>query len=266
MARKPESASQDPPTDAINSPAAKAKRTSSAVDESHVEHVINKIFYNSPLFHFAKWVLLLSLGLVGAGSITIFGFNLDLASRMMTVREQVEKVNKDIKDAISAHSQKLDEEITKARTALSTKTGTVVDGLKGEGKTRLDEFVVKAQERLGDEEKRLKGELNQRQATLALNIKAEQDRIDTLSASIAAQDKRLNDLVARLDGLERNSTSILAIETKLSSGTSSGNLQLIGAVLESAAACLMLLLALALASAAISLYCLFKLRRIERRT
>jgi Sec-independent protein translocase protein TatA len=246
--------------------------SAAAADEKTVEFLVNQAFRTSDYFQFAKWVLLVSLGLVGAGSLTVFGLNMDIAGQMMKMRERVQQVDEEIKKTIADRTKTLDTTIDAAQSTISKRAEEAGKTLKLGAEAKLVDLSTRADSEIGgaigeakkkiaDLEKKLSGELTQQQSGLSQNIAAEQMRLEKLSMAIVDQEKKLAGLKSRVNGFEQNLGSILATESKLASGTVTGNLQLIGAVLESAAACVVAVAIVAIASLLISLLSLWMARK-----
>jgi len=213
-------------------------------DEQHIARLVNQTYYHSSLFTWTKVALAFAMLCIGVGSASFLGISINVWSQVRSAYETVATIekttNEEMKSAVAAAKGTIE-------SAVRTTTNNVEQVWAKNAERDIQQAVSGATRRITQYETEQLEKLKQRQSMLDQNI--------------SGQEKRLTDLTARIAALEQNLSSILAIEVKIASGTASGNLQLIGAVLERAAFCLLLFLALAMISVALSLYCLLRLRR-----
>jgi hypothetical protein len=228
-------------------------------DERAIQRMVDQSFHESRAFTATKWILAIALTFIGLGSFSFLGISVDIWRRVSSAYEQVGNIEKDA-------SQKMQQAASDASQKIKDKTTEIVTRLDADKSAdqRIQQAAMDIEGRLKGHETELTKQLDTRKITLDQNITKEQDKITALAGSIADQDKRIGALVGRIDGLEKNLSRILEVETKIASGTTSGDLQLIGAVLERSAECLIIGFAIALAAFLLSALALYRTWRGSR--
>jgi hypothetical protein len=116
-------------------------------------HLVDSAFHTSALFNAAKWVLLIALALIGAGSLGIAGFNLVISDRIQKVNQELANIEGKRNELKEAQAKAL-KEVTNAINNQMAETQQAfqaqLNNLKRELSSKLEEsdrWVAEQKER-----------------------------------------------------------------------------------------------------------------------
>jgi hypothetical protein len=87
-------------------------------NEREVEHLVNQVFYKSQPYNFAKWILIISLVIVGAGSASFAGFTLSIWDRINEAQQKLQEMDKTYNNATTKFANEVNDLTTKQNAAL----------------------------------------------------------------------------------------------------------------------------------------------------
>jgi hypothetical protein len=251
--------------------------SSNGESDADVVRMADHLFYESALFKAGKWVVALSVALVFGGAVSLGVVSVDLRKSISEVRQDIQKT---IAGALSDMDQQVqaakggvvqrklefDAHVGRETTRFDTERQTRLDDLTGKIERELRELlrersIAPASGRIDAAVDDFIKKLDQRKSTLDQNIDAQLARIANLERTIGAQESRLTKLNGDLENLLAISRPAQEAARTLASGTMTGQLALIGGVLELSVACLIGILILAAASFIVSLASAIALRK-----
>lgn len=139
--------------------------------EERVAELVDRCFYKSELFKFAKWVLIIALVFIGAGTASLGGFTL-------TLRSQAENAQKDL-EKVKTQSNAIIKQIEENEQALQVKQNDAMKNIQKaiEDKARqyndqLLAFIEQAKKALGEKVKTAETAVEEQKGKMTTSVAA----------------------------------------------------------------------------------------------